>query len=496
MRLDRRLFLQSAATSAAALGTAGIGLASSSNSDIRVALVGCGIRGNIHLRTISQHVVALCDVDQQALDTTANKLRDETGRQVDTHVDYRKLLEAGNFDAVTIATPNHTHALIAIAAAQAGKHAYVEKPVSHNIWEGRQLVAAGERYGRLIQAGMQSRCSPGLKQAVRFVQSGELGTIRFAVGTCYKPRHSIGKSQRSLTFPDHVNKDLWLGPAADLPCFRPKSNSIGGYNPHYDWHWDFNTGNGDLGNQGIHQVDIARWFLGEPSLPPRVLSIGGRFGYDDAGNTPNTLLTYFDYPKAPLLFEVRGLPRSSQYHNVRREKESMDKYRGSRIGVVIQCERGHVLVPSYNEALVYDDQGTEIKRFSGKSDPHVDFFQAIAANDRSLLSADIVEGHVSSALCHAGNISYLVGKTAAVPQVAELINANPLLSSSFLRMAGHLRANGVAIDSGDSLTVGDWLAIDPASETFLNNEQASLLRSRDCRSPFSIPNIEQEFRQS
>lgn len=495
MKLDRRLFVQSAISSATVLGCARLGLGSSFDSDIRVALIGCGIRGNNHLRSIAKHVVALCDVDQEKLESTAKKMRAETGRQLDTYIDYRKLLDAGNFDTVTIATPNHTHALIAIAAAQAGKHVYVEKPVSHNIWEGRQLVAAAQRYNRVIQSGMQSRCSPGLKQAVQFVRSGELGLIQYVLGTCYKPRHSIGKSQTALTFPAHVDKDLWLGPAEDLPCFRPKSNSLGGYNPHYDWHWDFNTGNGDLGNQGIHQVDIARWFLGEDSLPPRVFAIGGRFGYDDAGNTPNTLLTCFDYPKAPLLFDVRGLPRSSHYHNVRRQKDSMDSYRGSRIGVIVQCEKGYVLVPSYSEAIAYDSQGNETERWSGGADPHSDFFRAVSENNRDLLSADIVDGHVSSALCHVANISYLLGKPSSVSQAAEGLRANPLLSDSFERITGHLRANGIHIDAGENLTAGEWLAIDPDSETFPGNERANQLSSRKYRSPFLVPNIEQELKK-
>ena len=172
------------------------------------------------------------------------------------------------------------------------------------------MVAAAKRYDRIIQCGTQSRSSPSLRQAVAFVRSGQLGKIQYALGTCYKPRPSIGKSDQPFQFPSHVNRDLWLGPASDEPFYRPTKNSKGSYNPHYDWHWDFNTGNGDMGNQGIHQMDIARWFLGEDSLAPRVISIGGRLGYDDDGNTPNTQVTYFDYPNAPLIFETRGLPRS------------------------------------------------------------------------------------------------------------------------------------------------------------------------------------------
>ena len=147
----------------------------------------------------------------------------------------------------------------------------------------------------------------GLSDAAEWVQSGKLGAIKYAVGTCYKARPTIGKSDKPLEFPSYVDHDLWVGPAADEPIYRPEKNSQGKYNPHYDWHWDYNTGNGDLGNQGIHQMDIARWFLGEPALAPRVMSIGGRLGYEDAGNTANTQIVFHDYAKAPLIFEVRGL---------------------------------------------------------------------------------------------------------------------------------------------------------------------------------------------
>jgi len=492
MSLSRRDFL---AATAASVG--GLALAESSSAlaqdsaDLRVAVIGLNNQGNGHIGNLKNKVAALCDVDQLVLQKRAQQLEEEWDHRVDTYTDYRRLLERDDIDAVSIATPNHTHALITVAAAQAGKHVYVEKPVSHNIWEGRQMVAAARRYDRIIQCGTQSRSSPSLHAAVEFVRSGQLGKIQYALGTCYKPRQGIGKSDQPFQFPSHVDRDLWLGPASEEPFYRPKKNSKNGYNPHYDWHWDFNTGNGDMGNQGIHQMDIARWFLGENSLAPRVISIGGRLGYDDAGNTPNTQVTYLDYPAAPLIFETRGLPRSKEAQ--KSWGRSMDKYRGSGIGVIVQCERGHVFVPSYLEAIAYDLEGQVVKKWKGGGNHHENWLSAILAGDRGMLNADILEGHLSSSLCHVGAISHQLGEKLSAAAIAERIQANPLLSGSFDRMAAHLRANDVDIDASQgAITLGPWLEIDTDNETFTNNDQASELRSRKQRAPFFVPDLERD----
>jgi predicted dehydrogenase len=394
---------------------------------------------------------------------------------------------------VSIATPNHTHSYLAIMAVQAGKHVYVEKPVSHNIWEGRQLVAASRKYNKLVQAGTQSRSSQALKDAVAFAQGGGLGKIRYAVGTCYKPRPGIGKSATAFEFPDFIDRNLWILGAADEPFYRPQKNSKGAYNPHYDWHWDYNTGCGDLGNQGIHQMDICRWFLGETTLAPRTVSIGGRLGYDDAGNTPNTQIVFHAYEKAPLIFEVRGLPRDKKF-----QKEgwdgNMDRYRCRSTGVaaVIQCEKGYIEVPSYSEATAFDNSGQQVQHWQKEGDHHGNWLKAIAANDRKLLNADVLQGHLSSALCHGGNVSYRLGKPKVTREIAEEVAANEFLATSFDRMCGHLRANGVDVDGDAVITMGPWLEIDPATETFVDNDAANELRTRKYRAPFVVPDVERE----
>jgi hypothetical protein len=323
---------------------------------------------------------------------------------------------------------------------------------------------------------------------VAFVHGGALGEIRLVTGTCYKPRRPIGKLDKPLTIPGTIDYDLWCGPAKQEVLYRPQL--------HYDWHWNFNTGNGDLGNQGIHQMDIARWMLGESTLAPRVFSLGGRVGYEDAGNTPNSQIIYHAYPKAPLLFEVRGLPRASQYQKDG-WRSNMDSYRGSRVGVVVQCERGYVVVPSYFSARAYDNQGNIVKEWkTPDSLHHYNWFQAIVAREPKLLNGEIYEGHVSSALCHVANVSYRVGSPAKAGQIAEQVAGIAPLANAVDRMFGHLRANGVDIDSEKVLTAGAWLNIDPATETFVANDAATALRSRDYRKPFTVPDIEHDMKAS
>jgi predicted dehydrogenase len=494
MSVNRREFLgaSAAAASAAAFGVSWASRALAQNnaaqstSDIRVAQIGFNGQGQGHIQHNHQNLVALCDVDEAVLHRTADKLKQRYGHKLETYTDFRKLLERKDVDAVSIATPNHIHALIAVAAAQAGKHVYVEKPASHNIWEGRQMIQAARQNNRIMQCGTQSRSSSSLKEAVAFVQGGELGKIQYALGTCYKPRPSIGKLDKPLEIPGTLDYDLWCGPAAKESLYRPKV--------HYDWHWDFNTGNGDMGNQGIHQMDIARWFLGEKTLAPRTISIGGRLGYEDAGNTPNTQIVFLDYPAAPLIFETRGLPRSLAAQ--KRWGDSMDRYRGSRIGVIVQCENGYVLVPSYVEAIAYDNAGHEIKHWNVAGDAlgrHIhNFLGAVAANEPARLNADIQEGHLSSSLCHLGGISHQLGKTAPAGEISEQIKGDELLSISFDRMASHLRANGVDIDGSEGgVTLGPWLELDPATEQFVGNDAATELRSRKSqREPFAVPDLE------
>ncbi len=485
MSFSRRQFIATTATTAASLGLMGIGSTRAAETkDIRVAVIGLRGRGKQHLKELGKNVVAICDVDEAVLNDSAAKFQETHGRKVDTLGDYRKLLERKDIDAVSIATPNHTHALIAVAAAQAGKDVYCEKPIAHNIWESRQVVQAARKYDRIVQCGTQARSSHSIQAAVEYLRSGELGKVRYAMGTCYKPRPSIGKLDQPLNIPASINYDLWCGPVEKKEIYRPSL--------HYDWHWDFSTGNGDMGNQGIHQMDVARWLLGVDTLAPRVVSIGGRLGYDDAGDTPNTQIAYYDYPDAPLIFETRGLPHSKL--GQKSWGNSMDRYRGMQIAASVQCEGGYLVADSsYNNVIAYDNQGKQFKKWNEGSESHfANWLKAVANHRRSELNAEIQEGHLSSSLCFMGGISHQLGSKQPTAEIAEMVAGRELLANSFDRMASHLRANDVAIDAQDLITLGATLELDPSSEMFVDNDAANELRAPNQRAPFIVPNLERE----
>jgi len=477
----RRTFLKvSAATTALAFPAASYANILGSNSRLNVAVIGVRSRGQDHIRGFNEQIVALCDCDGKFLEQRATEFKSKYGRQVKQFEDYRELVRSDDIDAVSVATPNHTHSIISIEAVKHGKHVYCEKPVSHNVWEGRQLVNAARKFGRLVQCGTQSRSSSGIKRAVKFVRDGKLGDIQYAIGTCFKPRKSIGKLKDALELPRHLNYDLWCGPAEKRHLMRPQI--------HYDWHWDFNTGNGDMGNQGIHQMDIARWFLGEQSISPEVISIGDRVGYDDAGDTPNTQTVVHLYEKAPLIFETRGLPTARKYQDAR-WGSSMDHYRGSRIGVIVQCSEGYVVIPSYSEAIAYDHDGTEIRKWSSSSNHYANFLDAVKADDSSLLNADILEGHLSSSLCHTGGVSHLTGEKRTLDEIRVAANTNKWFAESFERLVEHLVANEVEL-SGESLTLGGKISFDVKKETVTNNEEANKMMARDYRDNFVVEEIQ------
>lgn len=489
MSLNRRRFLQnlSLTASAAALARADLVLADnqpqsrSAGDKLGYAVVGVNGQGNAHLGVLTDRddveILYICDVDERVGRQRAEQVGQKQGRTPQYVRDFRRALEDDAVDCVSTATPNHWHALVTIWSLQAGKDVYVEKPVSHNVWEGRQMVNWARRLDRICQCGTQSRSSQSLHEAVDFVQNGQLGPIQYVVGTCYKPRQSIGLLEQPLQIPESIDYDLWCGPAAKVDLYRPRL--------HYDWHWDFNTGNGDMGNQGIHQMDIARWFLGVETVSPRVMSIGGRLGYVDAGNTPNTQVVFHDYPDAPLIFETRGLPRRDLDW-----KQGMPEYRGSRIGVIVQCEQGYVLVPNYYAATAFDNDGNEVKSWNSPGDTlarhHGNFIESVRSRNHEDLNADILKGHLSSALCHTGGVSHRVGARAVADEIAAKISGNELCSDSYSRMADHLEANGIDVSEA-VLTLGPWLDMDVETETFIGNDDANALLRREYRDGFVVP---------
>jgi predicted dehydrogenase len=481
MTQQRRDFLKTTAaiTATMALPASAYSNIRGANEAIRLAVIGTKSRGQDHINGLESHVVALCDCDSRWLNVRAREFERKTNKKLETYTDFRKVCENKDIDAVSVATPNHTHSIIAITAAQNEKDVYCEKPVSHNVWEGRQLVNAARKYNRIIQCGTQSRSSPSLMEAVEFVRSGKLGKIKYAIGTCFKPRQSIGKLDKPLQIAKDLDYELWCGPAEKKELYRPSL--------HYDWHWDFNTGNGDMGNQGIHQMDIARWFLGESTISPKVLSIGGRLGYDDAGNTPNTQTVIHLYENAPLIFETRGLPKSKEFQNDQWGR-SMDNYRGSRIGVIVQCENGHIVIPSYSDATAFNNDGSVIQKWGGGGNHYANFIAAVGSRKPEDLNAEILEGHLSSALCHTGGMSHQLGERATANECREAAGMNELFAESFDRMNKHLQANGINTDQS-VLTLGAMLEFETKTETAKGNDRAQQMLTREYREPFVVPDL-------
>jgi predicted dehydrogenase len=497
--LSRRTFLKTSSLAAAGivLSARSWGQVVGSNSDIRVAVVGLNGRGKSHLKSLSElkgvRLAALCDVDTAVLEKTAQSVPGG----VKTYTNIRELLASPDIDAITVATPNHWHSLMGIWACQAGKDVYVEKPISHNVWEGRQLVAAAQKYRRVVQAGTQIRSGDGLTEAVAWVRAGHLGRITAARGFCYKSRPSIGKTSGPQPVPATINYDLWSGPAALTP---PRRNNPRNGPVHYDWHWIWAYGNGDVGNQGIHQMDVARWFLGEPGLPRHTLSIGGRLGYDDDGETPNTQVIVHDYATAPLIFEVRGLPAKrgvsvstaglSGAEAAGAAASTMDKYRGVSVGNVIDCEGGSVVTSSYFSAQAYDRDGKLVKEFKGEDGHMANFIDVVRSRKTADLRGPVGEGHVSSALCHLGNISHRLGQAVPEGELREKIQGNAALAEAHGRMTEHLAVNGVDLAKTPA-TLGAPLAFDPATERFTGEEAgaANALLTREYRKPFVVPSL-------
>ncbi|NOX99919.1 MAG: Gfo/Idh/MocA family oxidoreductase [Verrucomicrobia bacterium] len=468
------------------------------NSEVRVGIIGVNGRGRHHLNAYlnmpKARVAAICDVAPDLLDARTTLLSAQQKSEVKGFEDMRDMFEKGDIDAVSVATPNHWHSLAGIWAMQAGKDAYVEKPISHNVWEGRQLVKVARKHNKICQGGTQSRSMPTIRAAVDYVHSGKLGKIQFVKGMCYKARPPIGLGGGG-EIPPGLDYDLWCGPREIEKPLRRKRL-------HYDWHWFYAYGNGDMGNQGIHQMDVARWFLGEKKLSPRVMSIGGRLGYKDDAETPNTQLVYHDYDSAPLIFETRGLPRDKASQetawgkNMNRPEEFPEL---GGVGVVVQCENGRVYCSSGGKVKVTDNKGVEMTQIKPPNDndqalepDHFkNFINAVHSRKVSELHADCEETHISSALCHTGMISHFMGENAHDEAVREKIKSDDFLAGRYAAMAEHLMANDVNLTK-ESITLGPWLTFNPDTELFEKNgdaidQKANQLTKESYRAPFVVP---------
>jgi predicted dehydrogenase len=478
---NRRDFLKDSAL-LAAMAAAGVGTLradepaakkektkdGSANDQLRVAVIGVHGRGKDHIKGIvGQHnciITTICDADEGVIGE-AMKLVEKGQDKAPNYVqDIRKVVEDKSIDVVTIATPNHWHSLAAIWAIQNGKDVYVEKPVSHNVSEGRRIVEAAAKYNRICQAGTQSRSSTGMREAMEFLHGGKLGKISVARGLCYKPRGSIGKVSGAQATPKTCDYDLWCGPAPLSPLMRK--------NLHYDWHWVWETGNGDLGNQGIHEMDKARWGLNKSELPKSVVSVGGRFGYEDDGQTANTQVCVYDFGDCELIFEVRGLKTND--------------LKGAKVGNIFYGADGYMVCPSYSSATAFDKDGTVIKHFSGGDNHFANFFKAVRSRKTGDLNAPVVEGHLSSALCHLGNISYRLGSMQPFNKKSTAFGDDKEAAETFVRMVDHLKDNSLKVDDLN-YRVGRKLAIEVKNEKFANDTEADAMLTREYRKGFVVP---------
>lgn len=492
-RITRRRFLTDTVLATAgawsASRVAGPALAQgasvSPNDKLGVAVIGVRGQGAGHLSTFLDdprcHVLYVVDADRRYAEERAAQAGDKQTPRPKAIQDMREALDDPAVDCVSTATPNHWHALTAIWAMQAGKDVYVEKPVAWSIAEGRAMVAAARKYARVCQVGTQCRSHQALRDAMAFIHEGGIGECRFARGLCYKRRPSIGAlGDYTAQIPETVDFNLWCGPALETTPRMTRPNL------HYDWHWQRHYGNGDLGNQGPHQTDIARWGLGLQRHPDSVIAYGGRLGYDverrdpsyvDAGDVANTEVSIYDYGDKCIVFETRGL--------------ETPEYMGAGVGVIFYGSDGYVVQRSYTSCVVLDSDMNVVREFTGGGSHFGNFIDCVLNRRAEDLHADVLEGHYSAAISHLGNISYYLGEHHKVTtgEAAYILSSVPSLDDNqetLDRTVDHLRANGVSL-ARTPLSMGPLLRFDPEREVFPDSPEANTLLSREYRQPFVCP---------
>jgi predicted dehydrogenase len=456
MKEGRREFLKAGAMTAAAAAVPGTlralgtpGSVAGANDRVRVGLVGLRGRGENHITGYGHlpnvEIAALCDIDDNVMAQRLAQVQ-KMGFQPETYSDVRKMLENKTIDAVSIATPHHWHALIAVWAMQAGKDVYVEKPCSYNLWEGKQLVRATAKYNRIVQHGTQSRSLPSMIDAMQKLQQESiLGDVYLSRGLCFKWRDTIGHTPVSPV-PAGVHYDMWTGPAPLKPFTK---NHF-----HYNWHWFWDYGNGDLGNQGIHQLDIARWGLGPGfGFPNKISAVGGHVMFDDDQQTPNVLNCVFEYDRPGakpvfLEFEVRhwmtnpeagiGVSRRASSASGERAEGGLGPVEGGHnsIGNIFYGPNGYLVIDNAAgyQSFLGKNQDPGPAAPIGKEDHFANFIACVISRKKEDLRAPIEEGHHSAGLAHLANASYRLGRTLHFDPKTETVigdeEANHLLSGA------------------------------------------------------------------
>lgn len=453
------------------------------NNDIRVAVAGIRSRGGAHVNDFmgieGVKVVALCDPDKQVLGqgVAAFKKKYNVGdADIQGYADVRELLDRKDIDVLVVAAPNHWHSLMTVWACQAGKHVYVEKPVSHSIWEGRKMVEAARKYNRIVQAGTQHRSCPAVKEAAADIQSGKYGKVQWVHCSVLHARASIGKVTEPTPVPASVDYNLWCGPAPMTPVMRREL--------HYSWHWQWAWGDGEMANWGIHYLDDVRHLLGWTDVPTKVVAAGNRFAWDDNGETPNVHFALMDYDGLPMVVDIRNLPDPK-----RRGGQSGALYRGFNDGNHIQFEEGFIHL-SRGGGGVYDKDSKRIYQYKGNggSGHARNFISAVRSGRREDLAADIELGHLGTAICHQANIAWRAGKEATVDQVRESMRTHEDAADTLYAILKQLDGNDVNL-AKKPFVLGPTLTYDRATERFTgdNAERANPYIKCSYREPFVVP---------
>lgn len=442
MELSRRNFLKKTTTLGSAAIVAPTIVSSKvfgANDRINAAVLGVNGRGKSHIKSLMAQdnvmVTTLCDPDMNVLKERKKEFGETYGKDVNLEQDLRRVMDDKDIDVVSIASPNHWHALTVIWACQAGKDAYVEKPGTHNIWEGRKMVEAAQKYNRIVQHGVQLRSSPAINEAIELMRDGYIGRVYMARGLVFRWRADIG-DQGFEPVPDGLDYDLWTGPAPMRPFTR---NLV-----HYNWHWHWDYGNGDVGNQGIHETDLCMWGL-DVGLPTKITSMGGKFLWDDCKEVPEVLTSVYHYPEEDKIiqFEVRPWCTNTE--------------EGVTVGNIFYGDKGILVVDGYNKYKTYlgrnrepgksgddgGDTGTGMARGAGGTDGHfANFIEAVRKQDKTILNGPVETAHLSSGLAHLGNIAYRLGRV---------------------------------------------LTFNPSSETFVNDPEADKMLKRNYRGDYVVP---------
>jgi predicted dehydrogenase len=395
--VTRRSFVKGAAGAAAAsvlIGTSKTSWAGA-NDRINVAVLGINGRGKTHLNCFDQvegtEVTTICDPDARLFAPRTKEFFTDKGKKAPkTEQDIRRVLDDKDIDVLAIATPNHWHSLATIWGCQAGKDVYVEKPMTHNIFEGRKVVEAAEKYGSIVQHGTQLRSNPGFIQGIQKLQSGAIGKVYMARCVCYKWRPDVGKAHAAAP-PKELDWDVWQGPAQEEPYYANEDGS--GTHVHYYWHWKWAYGNGDIGNQGVHQLDAARWGL-DVEVPYRVTSMGGMFLWDDSKEVYNVSSSSF-------MFKDKNTGDDKMMTLEVRPWYSNDEVGGKSFGVIFYGEKGFMSFPNYSGYKLYLEGKLTEEYSDGATVNHFqNFTDCVRSRNADAITSKAIDGHYSSALSH------------------------------------------------------------------------------------------------